>query len=73
MFFCSFSSSQLLAGDQMALLLDEAADVILVLLLLVKSGNFLVQRFKGKGSSVSKIKKVRASCLRVDRRFSTYL
>ena len=57
MFFCSFSSSQLLAGDQMALLLDEAADVILVLLLLVKSGNFLVQRSKGKGSSVSKIKK----------------
>lgn len=40
----------------MALLLDEAADVILVLLLLVKSGNFLVQRSKGKGSSVSKIK-----------------
>ena len=73
MFFCSFSSSQLLAGDQMALLLDEAADVILVLLLLVKSGNFLVQRSKGKGSSVSKIKKSRTSCLRVDRRFSTYL
>ena len=41
----------------MLALLDEVApEVILVVLLLVKSGNFLVQRSSGNGSSNFKLK-----------------
>ena len=41
----------------MLALLDEVApEVILVVLLLVKSGNFLVQRSSGNGSSIFKLK-----------------